>query len=173
MSGNWIYRFTCVWLSSHTIDFQYPLWLPIRHHNAINNMILNKFITLRPRQNGRYFADNSFKCVSSNENVSISIKIPLNFVPKGPINNIPSLVQIMAWCRSGDKPLFEPMIASLLTHICVARPQGVKIVWKYYGAGRFICNDNHCELRYRLIPSWQLDKNAPVADPYICNPCCR
>ena len=26
----------------------------------------------------------------------ISIKIPLKFVPKGPINNIPALVQIMA-----------------------------------------------------------------------------
>ena len=35
--------------------------------------------------------------------VYISIKISL-FVPKGPINNIPALVQIMAWRRSGDKP---------------------------------------------------------------------
>ena len=45
------------------------------------------------------------------------IKISLKFVPKGPINNIPSLVQIMAWRRPGDKPLSEPMMASL-THIC-------------------------------------------------------
>ena len=29
----------------------------------------------------------------------ISIKISLKFVPKGPINNIPTLVQIMAWQR--------------------------------------------------------------------------
>ena len=32
----------------------------------------------------------------------------------------------MAWCRSGDKPLSEAMVFSLLTHICVTRPQGVK-----------------------------------------------
>ena len=36
------------------------------------------------------------------------IKISLKFAPKGPINNILSLVQIMAWCRPGDKPLSEP-----------------------------------------------------------------
>ena len=40
-----------------------------------------------------------------NENVQISIEISLRFVPKGPINNIPALVQIMAWRRPGDKPL--------------------------------------------------------------------
>ena len=27
---------------------------------------------------------------------------------KSTINNIPALVQIMAWCRPGDKPLYEP-----------------------------------------------------------------
>ena len=26
------------------------------------------------------------------------------FVPKVPTNNIPALVQIMVWCRAGDKP---------------------------------------------------------------------
>ena len=54
---------------------------------------------------------------------SISIKISLKFVPKGPINNIPSLVQIMAWRRPGGKPLSEPTMVSLLMHICVTRPQ--------------------------------------------------
>ena len=39
------------------------------------------------------------------------------------IDNIPSLVQIKAWRRPGDKPLSEPMLVSLLTHICVLRPQ--------------------------------------------------
>ena len=58
-----------------------------------------------------------------NENVSIAIKITLKFVPKGPINNIPALVQIMAWRLDGAKPLSEPMMDSLLTHICVSRPQ--------------------------------------------------
>ena len=81
---------------------------------------------LRPKQNGRHFADDIFKCIFLNENVSIPIKISLQFVPKGPINNFAAFVEIMAWCRPGDKPLSEPMIVSLPTHICVTRPQWVK-----------------------------------------------
>ena len=49
--------------------------------------------------------------------VRISINISLKFVPKGPINNIPALVQIMAGRHLGDKPLSESMLVSLLTHI--------------------------------------------------------
>ena len=48
-----------------------------------------------------------------------TIKISLKCLLKGLINNIPELVQIMAWCRPGDKPLSEPMIVSSPTHICV------------------------------------------------------
>ena len=82
-------------------------------------------ISQRPRQNERYFADDIFKCIFFNENVWISLKISLKFVPKVPIDNIPVLVLIMAWCRQGDKPLSEPLMASVLTHICVTRPQWV------------------------------------------------
>ena len=81
--------------------------------------------TLRPRQNGRHFQDDTFKPIFFNENIRISIKISLKFVPKVPINNISSLVQIMAWRRPGDKPLSEPIMVCLLTHICVTRPQWV------------------------------------------------
>ena len=45
------------------------------------------------------------------------------FVPKVRIDNIPSLIQIMPWRRPGDKPLSEPMMVQLLTHICVTRHQ--------------------------------------------------
>ena len=58
-----------------------------------------------------------------NENVCISLKVPPKFVPRGPINNIPALVQIMAWRRPGDKPLSEPKLVFVPTHICVIRPQ--------------------------------------------------
>ena len=58
-------------------------------------------------------------------NVWIPIKISLKFVPRGPINNIPSVVQIMACRRPGDKPLSEPMMISLTTHIYATRPQWV------------------------------------------------
>ena len=82
--------------------------------------------TLRPRQNGRHFADDIFKCIFWNENVWIPIKNSLKFVPKSPINNISAQIQIMAWRRTGDKPWSEPMMVSLLTHICVTRLQWVK-----------------------------------------------
>ena len=82
--------------------------------------------TLRRRQNGHHFADDTFNRIFLHENVRISIKISLKFAPKGPINNIPALVQIMAWRHPGDKPLSEPMLVSLLMHICVTRPQWAK-----------------------------------------------
>ena len=73
--------------------------------------------TLRPRQNGRHFPDDIFKCIFLFENVWIWIKISLKFVPMVRINNIPALVQIMVWRRIGDKPSSEPMMVNLLTHI--------------------------------------------------------
>ena len=84
------------------------------------------FNTLRPRQNGCHFPDYIFKYIFLNENVWISIEMSPKFVSKGPINNIPTLVPIMAWRRPGAKPLSETMMVRLLTHICVIRPQWVK-----------------------------------------------
>ena len=60
--------------------------------------------TLRVGQNGRHFK--SIVC--------ISIKISLNFVPRGSIYNIPACVQIMAWHLPGDRPLSEPMMVSFM-----------------------------------------------------------
>ena len=75
--------------------------------------------TLKPRRNRRHFADDIFKCVFLNENVLISVKLSLKFIPMGPVNNIPSLVQMMAWCRLGVKPLSEAMMISLPRLQCV------------------------------------------------------
>ena len=85
---------------------------------------------LRPRQNGRHFPDGIFKWISLNEDVWISINISLKFVSRGPINNIPTLVQVMAWRRPGGKPLSEPMMVRLPTHMCVTLPQSVKSLSK-------------------------------------------
>ena len=86
-------------------------------------ILINAFNSLRPRPNRRHFADDIFKCTFENENEWILPRTSLKFVPKVQINNIPALVQIMAWRRPGDKPLSEPMLVSLPTHICVTRPQ--------------------------------------------------
>ena len=71
------------------------------------------------------FSRRDFQMYFFNENVWISIKISLKFVADGPINNIPALVQIMAWRQQGAKPLSEAMMVRLPTHICVTRPQWV------------------------------------------------
>ena len=56
-------------------------------------------------------ADDIFICIFLNENDRIPIQISLKFVSRSPIDNKPTLVQVMAWRRTGDKPLFEPMLA--------------------------------------------------------------
>ena len=89
-----------------------------QHHSS-------QFKSLSPRQNGRHYTDDIFKCIFLNENIWISSNISLKFVPEWQINKIPALVQIMAWRRPGTKPLSEPMMFRLLTHICITRPQWV------------------------------------------------
>ena len=48
-------------------------------------------------------ADDDYKCIFLNQNDRIPIRISLKFVARSPINNITTLVQIMAWHRPGDK----------------------------------------------------------------------
>ena len=104
----------------------------------LKNYLINP---LSPRQNGRHFRDDIFKCIFFCESIWISIKTSLKFVPEGPINNIPSLVQIMAWRRPGDKPLSKPMAVELSTHICVTRPQPTSITHTLLAKGK------HCRLK--------------------------
>ena len=70
--------------------------------------------------------------------IATCIKVPLKFAHKGPINNIPALVQKMAWRRQGDKPLSEAVMVNWLMHIHVTWPQ-----WVYksiqYAKGRLKC----------------------------------
>ena len=108
-----------IWARSNgTRLYQLWVWIKYLHHKVVNS--------LRPRQNIHHFPDDIFKRIVLNEYVWILIKISLKFISKGLINNNPALVQIMAWRRPGDKSLSEPMVVSLLTHICVTRPQWVK-----------------------------------------------
>ena len=77
--------------------------------SSFSNQMLN---TLRSRQNGRHFADDIFKCIFLNENAwSFHWSLFLGFK--------------LTIFRPGDKPLSGPMMLSLLTHICVTRPQWV------------------------------------------------
>ena len=119
------FKFHMYYLSRHKYSAYLFLWKKedriIKGGQHLNYCIN----TLRPRQNGHHFPDNIFKCIFLNENIWFPINISLKFVPRDRIGNIPASVQIMAWHRPGDKPLSEPMMVRLLTHICVARPQWV------------------------------------------------
>ena len=128
-------------------DWMVAKWLVLMNIGVSQDLVLGTrlFNTLRPRQNGRLFADDIFKWISLNENVWISIKISLKFVHMCPINNIPTLVQVMAWRLPGDKPLSEPMMVRLPTLICVTRPQWFNIFINglfFYLRGGYFKSDN-------------------------------
>ena len=55
-------------------------------------------------------ADDIFKWIFLNENDRIPIQISLKFVPRGSIDNKLTLVQVMAWRWTGDKPSPEPVM---------------------------------------------------------------
>ena len=97
------------------------------------------------------FRRRHFKCIFLNENVWISMKISLKFVPKGLINNIPALAQIVVWRRPGDKPLSEAMMVNLPTHICVSLPQWFKPWIPLLIILSLVCESNikevHCRIR--------------------------
>ena len=71
---------------------------------------------LRLRPNGRHFAHNIFKRIFLNEKFRTFILISLKVILKCSFNNKSALVQIIAWRRSSDKPLSEPMMVALLKH---------------------------------------------------------
>ena len=81
-----------------------------------------------------------------NGNVWLSIKFSLKFLLKGPISNIPALVKIMIWCRTGDKPLSQPTMVILSTHICVTWAQRVDM------------HRNATERVYNIYPVWISNK---------------
>ena len=70
-----------------------------------------------------------FKFVFLNENIWISINVSLEFVPKGPINNIPASILIMAWKQPSDKPLSKPMMVSLLMYTCICITRSASMGW--------------------------------------------
>ena len=83
-------------------------------------------------QNGRHFAADIFIRIFLNETFCISIQISMEFVPKGPLDNKCARFQVMAWLRTGGKPLPDPMLThfthcegemrDILYHLCAVYP---------------------------------------------------
>ena len=55
-------------------------------------------------------ANDIFKSIFLNENDRIPIQISMKFVRRSPTDNKQTLVEVMVWRRTGDKPLPEPML---------------------------------------------------------------
>ena len=67
-----------------------------------------------PRQDDRHFADGISKCIFMNERFCMLNQISLIFVPKGPVDNTPALVPVMAWHRTGDRPLPDSIMTRFI-----------------------------------------------------------
>ena len=80
-------------------------WLKINQGQAITCMD-----SPPPGQYGRHFSHYIFRSIFMNEKLCILIPISLRFVPKCPVDNKSALVQVMAWRKTGDMPLPEPML---------------------------------------------------------------
>ena len=101
--------------------------------------ILHELTPLPPGQNGHHFEYDIFKCIFLIENKWNSLKISLKSVPKGPINNIPALVQIKAW--------HQPMVVKLLTHLCGTRPQWINALSSLNKMANVVCRQ-HLQMHF-------------------------
>ena len=83
--------------------------------NGFITHAIAKFLnTSRPRQSGSHFAGD-FQTTFFIRIFLYQIKLSLKFVPNGP-----ALIQMMHWCRTSEKALFEPVVAYFsYAYICI------------------------------------------------------
>ena len=111
--------------------------------------------------------------LSKIENAKISIKFSFKFVAEGPINNIPALVQIIDWRRPGDKPLSEPMVLFVPTHICVTRPQWVKYNWSILTMGGNVFSVGTIIIAIEIVTMATLFPVCDKSSTSLRRNCCR
>ena len=121
-----------IWLGSWWLEvYRMTTKHMVRLRAYVNNLSYHiiaigkwQFHTLKPRQSGRHFSGDIFRCIFFNEELEFQLRCQCNLFI-GSIN-IPALVRAMGRRRPGDKPLSEPIMVSLVTHICVTWPPLVK-----------------------------------------------
>ena len=124
---------------------------------------------LRPRQNGRHFADKIFKCTFVNENVWIPIQISLKFVLKCPIDNIPALVQMMAWCQPGEKHYWSRKPLIIGAWYCEAKGHYLNQCWPISWTP--LCRDITIELWMYAKICW-INPSSMTGDLLVIE-CCK
>ena len=139
--------------------------IPVKRHETLNEFQWHSAILSTHWSWDKMAAISQATLSIVNENDRISIKISLKFVLKDPINNIPALVQIMAWRRPGNKPLSEPMMVSLLMHICVIRPQWVKYcVNGNHTSTEILCRMKSHQQHFNIVQNIN-----PISTKTLCN----
>ena len=127
-----------LWWSSSIVDLNINIYVQASALGVYRN-------TLVPKQNGRHFLDDISKGIYWMKTHTFRLRFHWSLF-KDPINNISALVQIMTWRRPGNKPLSEPMMVNVLTHICITRPQWVKNV-----NSKLYLSSSHTLTLYRLF----------------------
>ena len=99
-------------ISPEILQLNYDSYFPeqllfsIGYNEALTHLPLDKMAAT--------LADDISKGFFFNKHDSILIQISLKFVPRSSTDNNPLLVLVMAWRRTGDKPLPEPMMTQFI-----------------------------------------------------------
>ena len=124
----WVYGYMNIHIYMH-LHIPFTIHLSVcdaLHYVCFIDYIRSIVNTARPRRNRRLFPDDILIAFSWTKMFKLRLIFYWSLFPEGPINEFTALVQIMVCRRPGEKPLSEPWMVSLLTHICVAQPQWVK-----------------------------------------------
>ena len=111
---------------------------------AFQNVIAFIINSSPPGQMAVILADDIFKWIFLNEYGRIPIQISLKFVPGSPVDKKPALVQVMAWRRTGDKPLPQLMLTQFIdAYMRHRRMMSFKhlrlCTWPKWNADSFLC----------------------------------
>ena len=98
-------EFEC--LNIHMIG-KFGSWLT--SSTACNIRQISEWLSHLPQEKMTVISDDMFKCIFMNAKFCVLIRVSLMFVFKDLIDNKSSLFQVMAWCRTSNKPLPEPMM---------------------------------------------------------------
>ena len=146
------------------------LAIAVRTSNDVVMRWFSPDLHIEAEKSGHNFPHDIFQCIFLKENIRVWIKMSLKFLSKSPINNVPSLVQIMAWRRLGDQPLSGQMMVRLPTHICVTRPQwvngidGILKLQKRFWMGQ--TSFEHGSIHYLLLASADMGIYPHLASTY-------
>ena len=140
---------------------------PQKLHNQKEECMLLDLKTLGPERYGHHFAHETF--IFFKESLYIMIRISMEFVPKGPIDNRSALLFLMAWWRTGIKQLSEPMVS--VVHWCIYMSCiecQTKLLWLFihYVQINVLCAWNHLHTRCQGISSHGIDLVIPEYSSY-------